>query len=50
VQYKAEDLLENIRRLTEQALQENRITLQESQLLLKDYERSLNRYTYLVGE
>lgn len=50
VQYKAEDLLENIRRRTEQALQENRITLKESQLLLNDYERSLSRYTYLVGE
>jgi arginine decarboxylase len=50
VQYKAEDLLENIRRTTEKALQENRITLKESQLLLKDYERSLSRYTYLVEE
>jgi arginine decarboxylase len=50
VQYKAEDLLENLRRRTEEALQEKRITLKESQLLLKDYERSLNRYTYLVGE
>jgi arginine decarboxylase len=50
VQYKSEDLLENIRRRTEQALQENRITLKESQLLLNDYERSLSRYTYLVGE
>ncbi|MCU0532319.1 MAG: biosynthetic arginine decarboxylase [Hydrococcus sp. Prado102] len=50
VQYKAEDLLENLRRQTEQALQENRITLKESKLLLNDYERSLSRYTYLVGE
>jgi arginine decarboxylase len=50
VQYKAEDLLENIRCHTEQALQENRITLQESQRLLNDYEQSLSRYTYLVGE
>jgi arginine decarboxylase len=50
VQYSAEDLLENIRRRTEQALQENRITIEESQLLLQDYERSLRRYTYLVGE
>jgi arginine decarboxylase len=31
-------------------LQENRITLQESQRLLNDYEQSLSRYTYLVGE
>lgn len=49
VQYSAEDLLEKIRRRTEQALQENRITIEESQLLLQDYERSLRRYTYLVG-
>jgi arginine decarboxylase len=50
VQYDAEDLLEKIRRRTEQALQENRITIEESQKLLQDYERSLRRYTYLVGE
>lgn len=47
VQYDAEDLIENIRRKTEQALQEKRITLSESQLLLQNYERSLSRYTYL---
>jgi arginine decarboxylase len=50
VQYSAEDLLEKIRLRCEQALQENRITIEESQLLLQDYERSLRRYTYLVGE
>lgn len=48
VQYDAEDMVENIRRRSEQALQENQITLQESQLLLKHYEQSLGRYTYLV--
>jgi len=48
VQYDAEDLIESIRRQSEQALQERRITLQESQLLLQNYERSLNRYTYLA--
>ncbi|MBD2459606.1 biosynthetic arginine decarboxylase [Oscillatoria sp. FACHB-1407] len=47
VQYDSEDLLESIRRQSEQALQEKRITIQESQLLLQNYERSLNRYTYL---
>ena len=47
VQYDAEDLVESIRRRTEQALQENRITLEESQLLLQNYERSLGSYTYL---
>jgi arginine decarboxylase len=48
VQYDAEDLVESIRRKTEQALQEQRISLQESQLLLQNYERSLSRYTYLA--
>ncbi len=47
VQYDSEDLIENIRQRTEQALQENRITLQEAQLLQQNYERSLSRYTYL---
>jgi len=47
VQYDAEDLVESIRRRTEHALQENRITLAESQRLLQNYERSLNSYTYL---
>jgi arginine decarboxylase len=48
VQYDVEDLVEQIRRRSEQALQEKRITLQESQLLLQNYERSLSRYTYLA--
>jgi len=47
VQYDSEDLVESIRQQTEQALQEKRITIQESQLLLQNYERSLSRYTYL---
>jgi arginine decarboxylase len=47
VQYDAEDLVESIRRRTEHALQENRITLAESQRLLQNYQRSLNSYTYL---
>ncbi|MFM7425681.1 MAG: biosynthetic arginine decarboxylase [Elainella sp.] len=47
VQYDSEDLIENIRRRAEQALQENQITLQEAQLLLQNYEHSLSRYTYL---
>jgi arginine decarboxylase len=47
VQYDSEDLIENIRRRTEQALQDKRITLPEAQLLLQNYERSLSRYTYL---
>jgi arginine decarboxylase len=47
VQYDSEDLIENIRQQTEQALQEKQITIEESQLLLQNYERSLSRYTYL---
>lgn len=49
VQYDSEDLIENIRRQAEQALNEHNITLQESQLLLQNYERSLSRYTYLTS-
>jgi arginine decarboxylase len=47
VQYDSEDLSESIRQQTEQAFQDKRITIQESQLLLQNYERSLSRYTYL---
>jgi arginine decarboxylase len=47
VQYDSEDLIESIRKQTEQALQEKRITIQESQRLLQNYESSLSRYTYL---
>ena len=47
VQYDAESLVESIRCQTEAALQQNKITLSESQLLLQNYERSLSQYTYL---
>ena len=47
VQYDAESLVESIRRQTEEALQQNKITLSEAQLLLQNYERSLSQYTYL---
>jgi arginine decarboxylase len=47
VQYKADQLVESIRLQTEEALQQGLITLQESQLLLQSYERSLASYTYL---
>ncbi|MBE9188866.1 biosynthetic arginine decarboxylase [Gloeocapsopsis crepidinum LEGE 06123] len=47
VQYDSEDLVESIRQRTEQALEEKRITLSESQRLLQTYEQSLSRYTYL---
>ncbi|MEG5171105.1 biosynthetic arginine decarboxylase [Microcoleus sp. B3-D7] len=47
VQYDSESLVESIRRQTEEALQQNKITLSEAQLLLQNYERSLSQYTYL---
>jgi arginine decarboxylase len=47
MQYDAEDLVECIRQRAEQALLEKRITIQESQRLLQNYDRSLSRYTYL---
>jgi arginine decarboxylase len=47
VQYDSEDMIESIRQQTEHALQEKRITIEESQLLLQNYEHSLSRYTYL---
>lgn len=47
VEYDAEDLIESIRQQTEQALHDKRITIEESQLLLQNYERGLTGYTYL---
>jgi arginine decarboxylase len=47
VQYDSEDMIESIRQQTEHALADRSITLQESQLLLKNYENSLSGYTYL---
>lgn len=49
VQYEATSLLENIRRRTEQALADQRMTLAESQHFLENYERSLRSYTYLIN-
>ncbi len=50
VQYDQEAMLESIRRETEHALREKRITLNESRLLLRHYERSLSGYTYLSNQ
>ncbi|MBD2136657.1 biosynthetic arginine decarboxylase [Anabaena sp. FACHB-1237] len=50
VQYDSEDMVENIRQRCERALEEQRITLSESQRLLQTYEQSLMRYTYLNNE
>ena len=48
VEYEGKNLLEKIRLRTEIALEQNRITLEEAQRLLQNYERSLRSYTYLV--
>lgn len=50
VQYHADTLVESIRLQTEEALQQGRISLKESQLLLQSYERSLASYTYLSNQ
>ncbi|MDY7014886.1 MAG: biosynthetic arginine decarboxylase [Cyanobacteriota bacterium] len=47
-QYNAEDLGESIRRRTEEALQDGRLTLKEAQRLLQNYEQILRSYTYLT--
>ncbi len=46
VQYQAVDLLEIMRRRTEQALQQNKLSVAEAQKLLQNYENNLNSYTY----
>jgi arginine decarboxylase len=50
VQYDHEALLESIRREAERALREKKITLNETRLLLRHYERSLSGYTYLSNQ
>ncbi|MGK7923421.1 MAG: biosynthetic arginine decarboxylase [Trichodesmium sp.] len=47
VQYDSDGLIESIRCQTEQALQEEKITIKESRMLLQNYENSLSSYTYL---
>lgn len=47
VQYDSEDLIESIRQQTEVAMEDGKISLQESQMLLQHYERCLSGYTYL---
>lgn len=49
VEYDGKNLLEMIRLRTEIALKQNRITLEEAQKLLQNYERSLSSYTYLAS-
>jgi arginine decarboxylase len=50
MQYDEEALVESIRRETERALRDKRITIAEQRLLLRHYERSLAGYTYLWSD
>lgn len=47
VQYEPKDLVEIVRQRTERALNEGKMTIEESQRLLLGYEKSLQAYTYL---
>jgi arginine decarboxylase len=47
VQYDSEDLLENLRYRTEEAIENEQISLEDSQLLLQNYQENLTSYTYL---
>jgi len=46
-QYSTEELLENLRRHTEKALEKHLISLSESRHLLNNYQQGLGSYTYL---
>ena len=47
VQFTADDLLRAMRKLVEKALKEQKLSLDESRVLLKFYENGLEGYTYL---
>ena len=47
VQYGSEELMRRMRKCIERALRENRLTLDQSRLLLRFYESGLKSYTYL---
>jgi len=47
VQYAADELIRAMRRSVERALREQKLTLEESRVLLKFYENGLEGYTYL---
>jgi arginine decarboxylase len=50
VQYDGEQLLDEVRRASEQALQQGRMTLDQARILLGHYETSLRGTTYLTPE
>ncbi len=48
VQYDPKDMLEQIRRRSEQALQKGQITIEEARKLMDNYKAGMDRYTYLT--
>ncbi len=47
VQFSADELLRSMRKMVEKALREQKLSIDESRLLLKFYEQGLDGYTYL---
>ena len=47
VQFNADDLKRSMRKMVEKALRENKLSVDESRVLLKFYENGLEGYTYL---
>ncbi len=50
VQYDRRAMIERVRRASERALREGRITLDESKLLRQHFAEGLSEYTYLTGD
>src|SRR5215469_4509305 len=50
VQYQTDDMVERVRQQAERALRTNQITLQQMRLLMRHYEESLGKYTYLSDD
>jgi arginine decarboxylase len=47
VQFNADELMRSMRKMIERALRENKLSVDESRVLLKFYENGLEGYTYL---
>jgi arginine decarboxylase len=47
VQFNADELMRSMRKMMERALRENKLSVDESRVLLKFYENGLEGYTYL---
>jgi arginine decarboxylase len=50
VQYSPEVMVERVRQQAERALRTNQITLPQMRLLMRHYEESLGKYTYLSDD